>query len=351
MTAARAAGLLLLAGLPLLLAARWARDVVPAARTTVIIGPPGTDSIRDATPEFIIFVDSLEPADLPVTYRFQLSTRADFAAPLLLDTLLEGDTVRVRPSRPLPERQQVWWRAFAITPPGTEQPASAVDGPRPIAGWLRLIFPNVPNGTLLDTRRPEFIWSSIDIAEPPGPWRYDVNVISVGSGNAVVSLRGWPDTTFQTATDLESNTSYRWEVIARLPTGESSAVSSMSSFVVTDDSSPLTTLLYQNFPNPFPTATAAATCIWFDLHTEGRVRLEIFDLRGRPVRVLIRDDREHWPGRYGRGPAGDPSNCDPLFAWDGTADDGRTVPAGVYLIRLRTPGYEAIRRAVFRGRG
>jgi hypothetical protein len=115
---------------------------------------------------------------------------------------------------------------------------------------------------------------------------------------------------------------------------------------------PLTTLLYQNFPNPFPTATSRATCVWFDLRVTGEVRLDVFTLRGVHVRSLVPGHDvlgRLGPGRYGRGLNGT-SGCDPRFAWDGTGDDGREAPAGVYLIRLRADGRDAVRKALFQGR-
>jgi len=84
-----------------------------------------------------------------------------------------------------------------------------------------------------------------------------------------------------------------------------------------DGTLPPTTLLYQNFPNPFPAGGRDSTCIWFDL--------------------------------AGRGGAGGPT-CDPRLMWDGRADDGRVVPAGVYLYKLTARGVIQFRRIVFRGR-
>lgn len=346
MIAPRRAALLLLMLAPLLGAVRSERR--PILRAVIIEGPAGTDSIREVSPELVVYGVEFAPEDFPLSYQIQISARADFSAPLVLDTVIAGDTVRVRPPRALPEKQPIFWRAIARTLLGDEV-SSPIYGPRPMAGWLRLIEPNAANGALLETRRPRFTWSTVEAFAPPGPWSYDLDVISVGSGRRVISLRGYDDTSHVPTVELESNTSYRWQVVARLATGELASVGSASTFVVIDASEPLTTLLYQNFPNPFPSATSSVTCLWFDVHELGPVKLEIYDLRGHLVRRLL-DERLVLPGRYGRGMAGDPSACDPQFTWDGTSTDGRPVPAGVYLARLEAGGTEAIRRILFRGR-
>jgi hypothetical protein len=118
------------------------------------------------------------------------------------------------------------------------------------------------------------------------------------------------------------------------------------------DGLPAVTLLYQNFPNPFPVPGQDATCLSFDLAVAGEVQLDILDLRGSPVRRLVPGpgwDATVAPGRYGRS-AGGGAPCDPRLVWDGRADDGRDVPAGVYLYKLRASGVTQFRRIVFRGR-
>ena len=120
-----------------------------------------------------------------------------------------------------------------------------------------------------------------------------------------------------------------------------------------DPGAPPATLLYQNFPNPFPAGTQDRTCISFDLAAGGMVVLDILDLRGNAVWRLIPGDAFATPlapGRYGRDPAGGPV-CDPRLTWDGTTTHGTTVPPGVYLVRLQAPGVNAFRRIVFRGEG
>lgn len=79
----------------------------------------------------------------------------------------------------------------------------------------------------------------------------------------------------------------------------------------------------------------------------------IHDLRGNRVRTMIPGPRLGGmlpPGRYGRRSEGAAGGCDPRLAWDGLADDGRLVPAGIYLVRLQTDTYGSVKKILFRGR-
>jgi hypothetical protein len=119
-----------------------------------------------------------------------------------------------------------------------------------------------------------------------------------------------------------------------------------------DTGRPTVTLLYQNFPNPFPTADSRVTCIWFDLNRTTSVSLTVHDVRGNLVRRLLPNATTPQffdPGRYGRAGATADAGCDPAFTWDGRADDGSVAPRGVYLIRLRAGGTQSIKKAVFQG--
>jgi len=75
--------------------------------------------------------------------------------------------------------------------------------------------------------------------------------------------------------------------------------------------------LLQNGPNPF----ASVTTIAFDLPEAGPVSLKVFDLSGRLVRTIADGVQP-----AGRGEA----------SWNGTQDDGRPAPNGVYFYRLST---------------
>jgi hypothetical protein len=90
---------------------------------------------------------------------------------------------------------------------------------------------------------------------------------------------------------------------------------------------PRPTTLHQNVPNPFNPVTT----IRFDLASESKVRLAIYDTAGRLVRVLVQ----------GVEPAGARSAL-----WDGTDGRGRRVSGGVYFYRLEAGEFTATKRMV-----
>jgi len=85
--------------------------------------------------------------------------------------------------------------------------------------------------------------------------------------------------------------------------------------------------LHSLFPNPFNPATQ----IRFDVHRAGRLRLDVYDVRGRHVRTLARGAFE--AGEHQR-------------TWRGRDGQGRTVASGVYLIRLSGEDFVETRRGV-----
>ncbi len=70
------------------------------------------------------------------------------------------------------------------------------------------------------------------------------------------------------------------------------------------------------YPNPFNPATN----IRFSVGEPGPVRVEIFSVKGELVRVLLNEDRA--AGEF-------------LLRWNGTSDNGQTVPSGAYFCRVR----------------
>lgn len=352
--------LALLTGIGLAAAVTGARHVAGRAHTPAalhsateveLVMPEGADTLLSVTPTFIVRVKDPLPADRPIQLGLQISFTPGFTVPLVLDTVVIGDTADIALARPLPAESTIYVRATARTAPG-ELVVSAAER-REVPTWLALISPNDPTGATLETQRPRFVWRSAPVGAPPGPWLYDLQIRNVGSGT-VRFFSGLTDTTFIPAAPLEFNTSYRWSVTARLATGESATAASLSSFVVINPAVPLVTLLYQNFPNPFPSATSSSTCIWFDLASDGRVSIDVFDISGRHVVNIVpgRTGLARYPaGRHGRAPIGaSPAGCNGDVQWDGRGSDGDVVPAGVYLLRLRAGSIESVKKMVFRGR-
>ncbi|MBW6515326.1 MAG: fibronectin type III domain-containing protein [Candidatus Cloacimonetes bacterium] len=84
-------------------------------------------------------------------------------------------------------------------------------------------------------------------------------------------------------------------------------------------------LLFSNYPNPFFAGASSrrntGTNIAFYLHTEERVKLEIFNIRGQRVTTLI--DEKMGSGKH-------------IVRWEGNDNRNRTVSSGVYFYRLTT---------------
>jgi len=84
----------------------------------------------------------------------------------------------------------------------------------------------------------------------------------------------------------------------------------------------------RNYPNPFNPATTIA----FALQTPATASLTVFDLSGRIVQTLLRDEF------LGSGPQG--------FVWRGTDSRGREMPSGTYFYRLDAGNYSETNRMV-----
>ncbi|MBL0171291.1 MAG: hypothetical protein IPP90_11265 [Gemmatimonadaceae bacterium] len=323
-----------------------------AAQAVLLDGPDGP-TLPSITPAFTLRAFGF--ADVrPMRVTIQIATSTDFTSGVLVDsTFTTSDTIAtVQVVRPLASDARVYWRARVEGTDGRTAESARV-GPRTVPTWLSLVTPNSPTGNVFDIRRPLLVWHSARVTPLLGAWKYDVEITT--SGRPEQGVSGIRDTTYRATADLQANTSYRWSVRATLDNGATATASSAGSFLIIDQPLPATTLLYQNFPNPFPSPVAFATCIWFDVAEPGaRIALDVTDLRGNLVRTLIpgADGQQDFrAGQYGRGIPGASSNCDNRFVWDGTGNDRRTVAPGVYLLRFRAGrGAFTFIRMLFLGR-
>lgn len=82
---------------------------------------------------------------------------------------------------------------------------------------------------------------------------------------------------------------------------------------------PVCTRLLPNYPNPFNSCTA----IGFQIKHGGNVRIEIFNLLGQAVKILINQKKD--AGNY-------------TVEWDGTDTRGMSVSSGIYICLMQANG-------------
>lgn len=83
--------------------------------------------------------------------------------------------------------------------------------------------------------------------------------------------------------------------------------------------------LGQNYPNPFNPETQ----IGYTVARPGRVTIEVFDLLGRRVAILL--DQEQQAGKH-------------LVSWNGNDSGGSAVASGVYFYRMQTDGFSDVKK-------
>ena len=82
-----------------------------------------------------------------------------------------------------------------------------------------------------------------------------------------------------------------------------------------------------NYPNPFNPSTT----VGYQVGAAGLVQLEIFNVLGQRVRLLV--DAEQTAGVY-------------RVIWDGRDDDGVALAAGTYLLRMESGSFMQTRKMV-----
>jgi hypothetical protein len=192
------------------------------------------------------------------------------------------------------------------------------DPPEPF--WL--LFP--PDGTVFSDTVDliEFVWEEpvdVDSGDTIG-YDFYVGPDSSFTGGSTIRITSLTDTTLLFSRDRIDGMVF-WGVRATDGQGLSSwSLERWRLSVSTDvegeeEVLPGVFVLYQNFPNPFNSETQ----ITYRIPELGRVRLEVFDVRGRRVRTLV--DGEQGMGRHTVG-------------WEGRDAFGREMPSGVYVVQL-----------------
>ncbi len=304
--------------------------------------------VTTLTPLFVWDAPSIHPLALPVRFTIELSEDPSFGTITLADTVM--GTFARRIPHPLPPEESLYWRITATTTQDVTR-RSWVGDALEVPPWVELSVLNEPGGSEISDPQPTFEWQAMEISAPAGPFTFELQVISDRDEEPLATFPDLTEERFTVPDPLPFNETLRWRVVASARDGSADTVTSAGPFVVTSRFRPPKTILYQNFPNPFPRTDLDVedTRIWFDLAHASEVDLAIYDIRGRLVRRLIPgpgcSSVRLEPGPYGRvGTTPDPCV---VLTWDGRDDRGRRVGPGVYLLRLKADGVEEIRRIVF----
>ena len=83
----------------------------------------------------------------------------------------------------------------------------------------------------------------------------------------------------------------------------------------------------KNFPNPFNPVTE----IQFELNQNGKVQVEIFNVKGQKVKTILNEDLEQ--GKHN-------------LLWNGTNENEKRVTSGVYFYKISCNGKEKINKMI-----
>ena len=213
-------------------------------------------------------------------------------------------------------------------PPGSTQGTNDVDG-----GRTTLTSPRINLDFDGVAKLSYYRWFTNNTANNPGEDSWIVQV-SDNDGATWVDLentrdsdRSWKKMEFDLGSYITLTTRVRVRFIAMDLLGESVVeagvddveISGVGLFGASVDG-PATALRFelgQNRPNPFRGSTSIA----YTLGSTAPAALTVYDISGRVVRTLV----------DGIVPAGEHA-----VVWDGRDDAGRTVPSGIYLVRIRS---------------
>jgi len=167
-----------------------------------------------------------------------------------------------------------------------------------------------PDGSSGVSKNLTLIWEDSEIADG-----YNLHISTDSDfSSLIVNYSGLNDHSYDIK-GLNSLTTYYWRVGAANSIGESEW-SSVWKFTTYDMTFAERFKLEQNFPNPFNLSTT----IRFTIVEDATVRLEIYNILGRMINILI-DDVRYEPGTY-------------EAIWNAGNVEGDEVSSGIYLYRL-----------------
>ncbi len=147
---------------------------------------------------------------------------------------------------------------------------------------------------------------------------FDLNGNPLNNIDAATSIISIP---FRTDNDNSINTLIEFENVVVAGMNGANLDASYDTYAMQiDEFLPTETSLSSAYPNPFNPSTT----IDYSIAVEGKVTLQVFDIKGSLVKTLVSDLQS-------------PSNYS--VVWNGRDDSGRMSASGEYFVRLTTPGF------------
>jgi len=194
------------------------------------------------------------------------------------------------------------------------------------------LAPAEPKGLLAEQ---SFVPEGLEITWKPNT-EEDLYNYRIYRGTTAEFIPGEENLIASTADTLYFDDEWRWDsdyyykVTAVDIHGNEGPYSTLTPDDVTGEDTPTAAAVYylaQNYPNPFNPVTA----IEFGLEKAGHVRLEVFDVSGRLVRVLVDEWME--TGRHS-------------VPWDGCNALGQPASSGLYFYRIVAGDYREMKKMV-----
>jgi hypothetical protein len=136
------------------------------------------------------------------------------------------------------------------------------------------------------------------------------------------------------AVPVEGDKAYKFYALAQDRAGNSTLnrsneveVKVISVSVNDDEALPDRFELAQNYPNPFNLSTV----IKFSLPVRSKVKIEVYDILGRKVKLLVNGEYE--AGKW-------------KVIWNGQNDKGFSVSSGVYLYRMKAGEFMSVKKMI-----
>ena len=295
---------------------------------TVMLQPPGVPSLvspaNNAVNQPVTPALRWNGAFLATQYELVIALDTLMTNVVLVDTAV-ADTARVPRLAP---SSAYYWKVRGKNTEGTYGPPSVVRRFSTGNFAPAIPVPYIPaNGDSNASRTPTLWWLA-----SPGAFSYRAQVARDNLFQQIVAEDSLLTVNAFAPGLLQSNTTYYWRVRARGTAG-SSAYCLIQHFAtgtlivsVGEDPGPARTtpddfVLSQNYPNPFNPSTT----LEYRVPVEARVTLTVYSVLGQEVATLVSED--HAPGRY-------------AVVWNAQDANGRSVPSGVYLVRMTAAGRE-----------